>query len=161
MAHDTPSPLVGGIPDDSTTPIALGTTGFTPRPRAQSAPRSRTRSFTAKLAALSRGPSVQVPLAAPAPSDSADVVASIKSGVPDEGPLLTVEQAYVLRAAAIDACELIVARARTLDVGGEVGLEWVREITLPELDAWIWAVAKDRPDYRKLERFALRNTAYF
>ena len=77
------------------------------------------------------------------------------------GPLLTVEQAYVLRAAAIDACELIVARARTLDVGGEVGLEWVREITLPELDAWIWAVAKDRPDYRKLERFALRNTAYF
>lgn len=82
--------------------------------------------------------------------------------VPKEGPLLTVEQAYVLRAAAIDACELIVEAAKELDVSGEPeDLGWLKGITLPELDAWIWAVAKDRPDYRKLERFALRNTAYF
>ncbi|KAI8975897.1 hypothetical protein BD414DRAFT_497252 [Trametes punicea] len=82
--------------------------------------------------------------------------------VPKEGPLLSVEQAFVLRAAAIDACELIVETARTLgaDEAGE-GLQWLTELTLPELDAWIWAVAKDRPDYRKLERFALRNTPYF
>ncbi|PIL34033.1 hypothetical protein GSI_03742 [Ganoderma sinense ZZ0214-1] len=89
------------------------------------------------------------------------VVAKIKS-VPKEGPLLSVEQAYVLRAAAIDACELIVEQAKTLDVSGAAeDLSWMKNITLPELDAWIWAVAKDRPDYRKLERFALRNTAYF
>ncbi|KAI0743411.1 hypothetical protein C8Q80DRAFT_1106852 [Daedaleopsis nitida] len=93
------------------------------------------------------------------------VVAKIKA-VPKEGPLLTVEQAFVLRAAAIDACELIVEAAKTLDLasdaaGTEEDLSWIRGITLPELDAWIWAVAKDRPDYRKLERFALRGTAYF
>lgn len=98
-------------------------------------------------------------LAAAQPEET--VVAKVKS-VPKEGPLLTVEQAYVLRAAAIDACELIVQYAKTLDVSGEAeDLSWMKGITLPELDAWIWAVAKDRPDYRKLERFALRNTAYF
>ncbi len=90
-----------------------------------------------------------------------DVVAKIKT-VPKEGPLLTVEQAFVLRAAAIDACELIVQKAKTLDVSGyKEDLSWMKDMTPPELDAWIWAVAKDRPDYRKLERFALRNTAYF
>ncbi|TBU53762.1 hypothetical protein BD310DRAFT_937327 [Dichomitus squalens] len=89
------------------------------------------------------------------------VVAKIISP-PKEGPLLTVEQAFVLRAAAIDACELIVQYAKTLDISGAAeDWSWMKDITLPELDAWIWAVAKDRPDYRKLERFALRNTAYF
>ncbi|CDO72798.1 hypothetical protein BN946_scf184994.g51 [Trametes cinnabarina] len=79
-----------------------------------------------------------------------------------EGPLLTVEQAFVLRAAAIDACELIVQTAKDLDTSDAAeDLSWLKEITPPEVDAWIWAVAKDRRDYRKLERFALRNTAYF
>ena len=36
------------------------------------------------------------------------------TGVPKEGPILTVQQAYVLRAAAIDACELIVDTAKNL-----------------------------------------------
>ncbi|KAK7685338.1 hypothetical protein QCA50_011702 [Cerrena zonata] len=88
--------------------------------------------------------------------------------VPKEGPILTVEQAFALRAAAIDACELIVETARNLtdeelsqhEKGGE-SLRWLREITLPEVDAWIWAVAKDRADYRSLPRFVLTNTPYF
>ena len=88
------------------------------------------------------------------------------TSVPKEGPVLTAEQAYILRAAAIDACELIVSTARLLDAKDLQGpsgedLRWLTEITLPELDAWIWAVAKDRADYRKLERFVLRNTTYF
>ncbi|KAI0644600.1 hypothetical protein C8Q79DRAFT_972727 [Trametes meyenii] len=95
------------------------------------------------------------------PTAPADKKAKNKE-VPKEGPLLTVEQAYVLRAAAIDACELIVETAKELDTSkASEDLSWLKDITLPELDAWIWAVAKDRPDYRKLERFALRNTAYF
>ncbi|KAI0768706.1 hypothetical protein BD413DRAFT_92175 [Trametes elegans] len=100
---------------------------------------------------------LQALLAAPQPVDTS--VKKLKAP-PKEGPLLTVEQAYVLRAAAIDACELIVEAAQELATDRE-DLSWLRSITLPELDAWLWAVAKDRPDYRELERFALRNTAYF
>ena len=89
-----------------------------------------------------------------------------KKGVPKEGPLLSEQQAFLLRAAAVDACELIVQVAQSLgneDLQGPNGedLKWLKEITLPELDAWIWAVGKDRVDYRRLERFALRNTTFF
>lgn len=85
---------------------------------------------------------------------------------PREGPILTSDQAYILRAAAIDACELIVEVAHSLDpstlsIGDGESVAWIRDISLPELDMWIWGVAKDRPDYRKLERFALRNTVFF
>ncbi|KAF9245003.1 hypothetical protein BU15DRAFT_41666 [Melanogaster broomeanus] len=81
---------------------------------------------------------------------------------PKEGPVLTSDQAYILRAAAVDACEKIVGYARSL---GDASLpddqKWVKDITLPQLDMWLWAVAKDRPDYRELERFVLRDTVFF
>ncbi|KAJ6558566.1 hypothetical protein DFH09DRAFT_1248140 [Mycena vulgaris] len=78
--------------------------------------------------------------------------------LPKDGPVLATNQAYMLRAAAIDACELITEVAHTLH---EPSMEWLRDITLPSLDMWIWAVAKDRTDYRKLERFVLRDTVFF
>ncbi|KAH9945699.1 hypothetical protein B0H21DRAFT_822904 [Amylocystis lapponica] len=99
-----------------------------------------------------------------ASAPSRDPRAPKSKEVPKEGPRLTTEQAYILRAAAIDACELIVETARTLNLDGLANgadVAWLKEITLPELDAWLWAVAKDREDYRKLERFVLRDTAYF
>lgn len=81
---------------------------------------------------------------------------------PKEGPILTSSQAYILRAAAVDACEKIVEYAHQLD---ETSLpddqKWIKGITLPELDVWLWAVAKDRSDYRELERFVLRDTVFF
>lgn len=88
--------------------------------------------------------------------------------VPEEGPTLSTEQAFVLRAAAIDACDLITEVARNLgdeeiearSIRGE-DVTWLKNITPPQVDAWIWAVAKDREDYRRLERFVLRNTPYF
>ncbi|KAI0320763.1 hypothetical protein OF83DRAFT_1052430, partial [Amylostereum chailletii] len=82
---------------------------------------------------------------------------------PKEGPVLNVEQAYVLRAASIDACEIIVDIAHNLSAeelrGSE--LEWIKGITLPDLDSWIWGGAKDRQDYRDLRRFVLRDTIFF
>ncbi|KAJ6603102.1 hypothetical protein B0H10DRAFT_2079353 [Mycena sp. CBHHK59/15] len=78
--------------------------------------------------------------------------------VPKDGPALSIDQAYILRAAAIDACELIIEVAHTLDAAS---LEWLNAIHLPALDMWIWAVAKDRADYRRLERFVLRDTVFF
>lgn len=83
-----------------------------------------------------------------------------KKTPPKDGPVLTTEQAYVLRAAAVYACERIVEYAKG---DGQISEEqpWLKDITLPELDIWLWAVAKDRPDYRKLERFVLQGTVFF
>ncbi|KAJ7928616.1 hypothetical protein B0H13DRAFT_2248418 [Mycena leptocephala] len=78
--------------------------------------------------------------------------------LPKDGPVLSTNQAYILRAAAIDACELIIEVAHTLN---EPLLEWLRDTDLPSLDMWIWAVAKDRSDYRQLERFVLQDTVFF
>ncbi|KAF5351830.1 hypothetical protein D9756_007403 [Leucocoprinus leucothites] len=85
---------------------------------------------------------------------------------PKEGPVLSNDQAFKLRAAAIDACEMIVSHARSLGASSPEPLEqgstaWIREITLPELDMWLWSVAKDRSDYRALERFAQRDTVFY
>ncbi|KAK0213007.1 hypothetical protein DFS33DRAFT_1285845 [Desarmillaria ectypa] len=72
-------------------------------------------------------------------------------GLPREGPKLTAEQSFILRAAAIDACEMIVSAAESASLG----------ITLSDLDAWLWQIAKDRDDYRQLERFAEKGTIFF
>ena len=81
-------------------------------------------------------------------------------GVPEEGPALTSEQSYALRAAAIYACEVVISIARGMAITDQ-NPSWVNSITLPELDAWLWAGAKDRVDYRRLGRFSLTNTEFF
>ncbi|KAG0704661.1 hypothetical protein DFH29DRAFT_910378 [Suillus ampliporus] len=94
------------------------------------------------------------------PPEASQVAQVTKKTPPKDGPVLTKEQAYILRAAAVHACEKIVEYARG---EGQLNEEekWLKDITLPELDIWLWAVAKDRPDYRKLERFVLRGTVAF
>lgn len=67
-----------------------------------------------------------------------------------EGPVLTTKESYILRASAIDACELIVAQAPL-----------ALEMDLPMIDAWLWSVAKDREDYRRLPRFVLVAMSFF
>lgn len=79
-----------------------------------------------------------------------------KGSPPTEGPTLTTDQAYILRAAAVNACELIVEKAHALNEPS-----WLNDIQLPKLDMWLWSVAKDRPDYRRLERFVLRDSVFF
>lgn len=61
------------------------------------------------------------------------------------GPELSNSEAYVLRAAAVDACEMIVNRAR------EDGLTF--SVTLPALDGWLWSVAKEGRLRSDLSRF--------
>jgi hypothetical protein len=103
--------------------------------------------------------------AAPEPEPSPAAVPSVPIAIVD-GPVLTPAQSYVLRAAAIEACERIVARAHAMtseDPGPRrAGAPpWLKDITLPALDNWLWTIAKDRADYRVLPRFALRNTPFF
>ena len=97
-----------------------------------------------------------------------EVVATLPEDAPRDGPSLTVEQAYILRAAAIDACEVIADVAHSLEpsVLGAAGLpmntqDWMKKMTLQDIDMWLWAVAKDRKDYRRLPRFSLRKTVMF
>ncbi|KAH9061215.1 hypothetical protein EDB87DRAFT_1610604 [Lactarius vividus] len=98
-------------------------------------------------------------LFAAAPEPALSPVAK-KSVLPVDGPTLTPAQSYVLRAAAVEACERILLHARAMNAAGR-GAPWFADITLPDLDNWLWAVAKDRADYRALPRFALRNTLFF
>ncbi|KAF5370712.1 hypothetical protein D9758_002091 [Tetrapyrgos nigripes] len=76
--------------------------------------------------------------------------------LPDDGPIVTSDQAYILRAGAIEACELMFKVANQME-----DPTWMKEIRLPDIDMWLWSVAKDRGDYRKLERFVLRDTVFF
>ncbi|KAJ3749167.1 hypothetical protein DFH05DRAFT_1475723 [Lentinula detonsa] len=75
---------------------------------------------------------------------------------PNEGPAVTMDQIYILRAAALDACEMIVEKARELDEPS-----WIKDIRYTSLDMWLWSIAKDRADYRRLGRFSLRDTVFF
>ncbi|KAH8119355.1 hypothetical protein DFH11DRAFT_1564562 [Phellopilus nigrolimitatus] len=125
--------------------------------------------------------SASAPLASAFSDDSADlekllakaeprgeVIAKLPRELPEEGPALNIEQAYILRAAAIDACEMMLEIAHSLDASTVQAsgappdtLEWMKKMTLQEIDMWLWAVAKDRPDYRRLKRFSLRDTVMF
>ena len=93
------------------------------------------------------------------PDPTGDIVAALPKEPPIDGPTLSTEQAYILRAAAVDACEMIIEVAHSLD-SAQVP-NWFKDIKLPDLDMWLWSVAKDRSDYRRLPRFVLRDTVMF
>ncbi|RIA86704.1 hypothetical protein C1645_696732 [Glomus cerebriforme] len=70
----------------------------------------------------------------------------------DDGKEITnIQDAYRLRAAAVDAFEIIVSRAK------ELGRN---EINLMDLNEYIWKLGKEE-NYRKLERLVFRNTVFF
>ncbi|KAG8739502.1 hypothetical protein FRC10_005565 [Ceratobasidium sp. 414] len=96
----------------------------------------------------------------PIPDNSSAEAGRPAKGAPAlNGPALSAQDAYVLRAAAVDACEIIVKVAQ--DGASEDDPSWRKQMTLPQLDGWLWAVAKDRKDYRHLPRFAERGTAFY
>ncbi|KAG8908023.1 hypothetical protein FRB99_000841 [Tulasnella sp. 403] len=96
-----------------------------------------------------------------APKPPTDTTSAAKEP-PPEGPRLSKDEAYALRAAAVDACEIIVEQAREIVVPEDKEKEtWLRKITLPQLDGWLWSVAKDRADYRSLDRFVERPTPFY
>ncbi|KAG0309831.1 hypothetical protein BGZ98_005371 [Dissophora globulifera] len=79
----------------------------------------------------------------------------------EEGGVTSVEESYRLRAGAIDGCREIVEEANrtgeskvgTVDYG-EKGMLNV------DLDVYLWRVAKE-PQYRKVPRFACKDTIFF
>ncbi|KAF9582911.1 hypothetical protein BGW38_010584 [Lunasporangiospora selenospora] len=75
----------------------------------------------------------------------------------EEGQSTSVEESYRLRAAAIDVCQEVTIKAKE-------GVSSVRfgekGMTGADLDVYLWRVAKD-PQYRKIPRFACKDTIFF
>jgi hypothetical protein len=76
-----------------------------------------------------------------------------------EGPLLGSQEAFVLRAAGVTACDRMASIAQGL--GKDAPHAWMPKVRPSQLDMWLWSVAKDRTDYRILPRFAERNTVFY
>jgi hypothetical protein len=68
----------------------------------------------------------------------------------------TRERSYIFRAAAVDACEVIVQRGKEMSDGNP----FVRSMTARQLDAYLWQVAK-QGETRNVTRFCDASTVYF
>jgi hypothetical protein len=66
------------------------------------------------------------------------------------------ERSYIFRAAALDACEVIVQRAKEMSDGKP----FVKNVTARQLDAYLWRAAK-QGETRDGTRFCDANTVYF
>ncbi|KAI9458555.1 hypothetical protein F5148DRAFT_1150989 [Russula earlei] len=123
------------------------------------APATATSAADAVAVAAAADPALSLAAAPETATRAADAVPVV------DGPVLTPAQAYVLRAAAIEACERIVACARDMGAaverggggGGGGAPPWLKDVTPPDLNNWLWAVANDRA----LPGFVLRNTTFF
>ncbi|SJX64660.1 uncharacterized protein SRS1_15476 [Sporisorium reilianum f. sp. reilianum] len=75
-----------------------------------------------------------------------------------EGPKLTVDEAYAVRAATLNVGSVVVDRARVL--AKEQGRGWLEQLNEVDLDGYLWAVAKDDAALRKVPRFRF-DTVHF
>jgi len=80
-----------------------------------------------------------------------DLTPSLKQYFDDGKETTDIQDATRIRAAVVDACEIIVSRAK------ELGRN---EINLMDLNEYIWRIGKEE-NYRKLERPVFRNTVFF
>lgn len=78
----------------------------------------------------------------------------------EDGGVTSVEESYRLRAAAIDGCHEIVKAANNTEK--KIGTVEFREQGMlnVDLDVYLWRVAKE-PQYRKIPRFACKDTIFF
>ena len=78
-----------------------------------------------------------------------------------EGPTLFAQDAYIIRAAAVTACETILRLARDITVAeGQYGDE-VRNMSETQLDGWLWSISKKNAVFRALPRFVQTSTPFF
>jgi hypothetical protein len=78
-----------------------------------------------------------------------------------DGPPLSVADAYALRAAAIDACAVIVSEARSLSSELDSTNGWLTSIKAFELSRCLRLLARERAAYKVLPGLTLRNTLFF
>lgn len=87
-----------------------------------------------------------------------------------KGPELTKDEAYIIRAAALDAGEKIKRRAIHLassslsSSSGEadkLDLAWLNQMNEVDIDGYLWSVAKDDKELRKVPRLVERSTVMY
>ncbi|KAJ9124600.1 hypothetical protein QFC24_003393 [Naganishia onofrii] len=95
-----------------------------------------------------------------------------------EGPSLSREEAYIVRAASLDAGRVAVERAHALAAAsegdGDDGLGWLADMTEADLGkslpssinlsskhGYLWSVAKDDPELRKVPRMVELGTIMY
>jgi hypothetical protein len=79
---------------------------------------------------------------------------STSDGIVD-GPTLTREEAYVIRAASVDACHSLRERAHTL--ASSHSRPWLAKVTEALIDGFLWTQAK-RPDLTVVPRLVEKKT---
>ena len=78
-----------------------------------------------------------------------------------EGPTLTHEDAYRVRAAALDAGTVVVEEAKKLAEAEPERYGWMREMTEADLDGYLWRVGKDDAALRKVPRLVEKETIMY
>lgn len=78
-----------------------------------------------------------------------------------QGPILTISQAYIVRAAALDAGVKVVQRARDLAVQQPERFAWLHNFNEVDLDGYLWSVAKDDPELRSVPRMVEKGTIMY
>jgi len=68
----------------------------------------------------------------------------------------TEERSYVFRAAAVDACEIIVATAKSVPHAPQ----FLKIMTAEQIDAYLWQLLK-KGEFRDIIRFSDPNTVFF
>ncbi|KAK0523419.1 hypothetical protein OC835_006267 [Tilletia horrida] len=114
---------------------------------------------------LQFGPSAPESLRSWAQAAQAEQPSSSDAGAPakappTEGPLLSKEDAYRVRAAALDAGTVVVARMQSI-IQNNANLAWLSTASEVDLDGYLWAVAKDDPKLRKVPRLVERGTVMY
>ncbi|SPO30664.1 uncharacterized protein UTRI_05281 [Ustilago trichophora] len=68
------------------------------------------------------------------------------------GPKLNADETYAIRAATLNVGRVVVERAKQLAKEKDKSLEWLDELNEVDLDGYLWAVAKDDDELRKVPR---------
>lgn len=69
-----------------------------------------------------------------------------------DGPKLSIDETYAIRAATLHIGQVIVERANELAKEKAGELQWLAQMNEVDLDGYLWAVAKDDAELRKVPR---------
>lgn len=95
------------------------------------------------------------------PVPTTDQTASTAAAAVTPGPELSREDAYKVRASALDAGTHVVAAAHGLAAAEPAQFAWMADMTEVDLDGYLWAVAKDDKHLRSVPRLVERHTIMY